>query len=127
MQAHLWSETIRTSKRRDYMTFPRLLAFAERSWYKAKFEDSQLPSQLRMEMEMNDWEDFANTLGYKELRRLDEIGIQYRIPPPGARLLQLLHNPLIRLYTYNDIYVHVRANFHSSNISWNTDIYCRHK
>ena len=105
MQAHLWSETIRTSKRRDYMTFPRLLAFAERSWHKAKFEDSQLPSQLRMEMERDDWEDFANTLGYKELRRLDEIGIQYRIPPPGARLLQFPHNLLVRLYTYSDMYM----------------------
>lgn len=31
---------------------------------------------------------FANTLGYKELRRLDSIGIHYRIPLPGARYHQ---------------------------------------
>lgn len=31
------------------------------------------------------WEMFANTLGYKELARLDKLGINYHIPLPGAR------------------------------------------
>lgn len=31
------------------------------------------------------WTKFANTLGYKELARLDKLGIAYHIPVPGAR------------------------------------------
>ena len=84
MQAHLWSENIRDSNRLDYMAFPRLLAVAERSWHKAKFEDASLPLDRRFQLERQDWEDFANTLGYKELRRLEQIGVKYRIPLPGA-------------------------------------------
>ena len=85
MQAHLWTETVRTSEWLDYMAFPRLLAFAERAWHKGKFEYDYLPVNQRMDLEIKDWEDFANTLGYKELWRLDQIDVQYRIPPPGAR------------------------------------------
>ena len=40
-------------------------------------------------MKEESWERFANTLGYKELRRLDKLGINYRIPLPGARYLFL--------------------------------------
>ena len=87
MQAHLWTETVRSGKRLDYMAFPRLIAFAERAWNKGKFEYSYLPVKRRKELEQKDWEDFANTLGYKELWRLDQTGVRYRIPPPGARLL----------------------------------------
>lgn len=36
-------------------------------------------------MKNKSWAMFANTLGYKELARLDELGIAYHIPPPGAR------------------------------------------
>ncbi|KAK2140991.1 hypothetical protein LSH36_1189g00014 [Paralvinella palmiformis] len=33
-----------------------------------------------------DWERFANTVGYKELIRLDRRNVQYAISPPGARI-----------------------------------------
>ena len=85
MQAHLWTETVRDGERLNYMAFPRLLAFAERAWHKGKFEFNYLPSEKRKQMEGSDWVDFANTLGYKELWRLDNKGVKYRIPPPGAR------------------------------------------
>ena len=84
MQAHLWSELMRTGERLNYMAFPRGIAFAEAVWSKRKFEYSYLPDQERKNMELKDWIDFANSVGYKELWRLDNIGVKYRIPPPGA-------------------------------------------
>jgi hexosaminidase len=36
-------------------------------------------------LETADWTLFANSLGYKELGRIDHIGVAYHIPPPGAR------------------------------------------
>ena len=85
MQGHLWSETVRESKDFDYMIFPRLLALAERAWHKADFEDEDISIGERKRREDLEWEKFANTLGHKELKRLDEMNILYRVPPPGAR------------------------------------------
>ena len=70
----------------DFMIFPRLLALAERAWHKAEWEGlTNLDGHEKVLLE--DWTGFANTLGYKELRRLDDIGIMYRVPLPGARYL----------------------------------------
>ncbi|KAH3869272.1 hypothetical protein DPMN_032435 [Dreissena polymorpha] len=80
IQGALWSETIRTSENMDYMLFPRLLALAERAWHKASFEQTGASSQ-------SDWLSFAKALGTKEFLRLEGNGVQYRIPPPGARVL----------------------------------------
>ena len=38
VQAQLWTETVRTKEQLHEMLFPRLLAFAERVWYKAPWE-----------------------------------------------------------------------------------------
>ena len=76
---------MRTSENFDYMIFPRLLALAERAWYKADFEDETITVGERKRREDQEWEKFANTLGRKELQRLDSLNISYRIPPPGAR------------------------------------------
>ena len=84
MQGHLWSETVRTRESFEYMIFPRLLALAERAWHKADFEEEGISMRERDFRERQAWEAFANTLGHKELKRLDDLGIQYRIPPPGA-------------------------------------------
>jgi len=84
MQSQLFSETARLPTHFQSMVFPRLLAVAERAWHRAAWEQPQ--SVINREAEMNaDWQRFANTLAYKELRRLDNIGIAYRVPPPGAR------------------------------------------
>jgi len=39
IQANLWTETTRTQKRRDFMTFPRLLALAESAWTPKELKD----------------------------------------------------------------------------------------
>lgn len=83
MQGHLWSETVRTDEQADYMIFPRLLALAERAWHKAAWEDVN-DEKRRKTMRNADWEKFANTLGYRELKRLDKLGVKYRVPQPGA-------------------------------------------
>ncbi|KAL8594715.1 hypothetical protein ACOMHN_051661 [Nucella lapillus] len=84
MQAHLWSELIRTRQQADYMLFPRLLAIAERAWHEPTWEQEKTNQQARERGREADWVDFANTLGYRELARLDRQGIEYRVPPPGA-------------------------------------------
>ena len=82
MQGHLWSETVRTSEQMFEMYFPRLIAVAERAWHKASFESAEKESvEVLMK---SDWTRFANTVGYKELLRLDKKGVTYRVPPPGA-------------------------------------------
>ncbi|XP_068706337.1 beta-hexosaminidase-like isoform X2 [Montipora foliosa] len=86
MAGAIWSETIRTPTHFQFMTFPRLLAVSERAWHSGDWENQRKKS-LRDRLKEESWERFANTLGYKELRRLDKLGINYRIPLPGARLV----------------------------------------
>jgi hexosaminidase len=63
-QANLWTEYIKTPQYAEYMALPRMLALAEVVWS---------PKDAR------DWDSFAGRLPV-ELRRLDELGVNYRIP-----------------------------------------------
>jgi len=84
MQAQLWSELIAGARDVHYMVFPRLLAVAERAWHKADWEHG--PAGPETDRQLNDdWTNFSNVLGHRELARLDSKRIFYRIPPPGAR------------------------------------------
>ena len=67
------------------MLFPRLLAVAERAWHKASWE-SILDKPKRALERSSNWVQFANTVVYRELSRLDALGIAYHVTPPGARL-----------------------------------------
>ena len=62
---------------------PRMLALAERAWHQAEWE-SEADIHDRERRCHKDWQRFANTLGYKELRRLDRLNVPYYLPPPGA-------------------------------------------
>ncbi|VDI12360.1 hexosaminidase [Mytilus galloprovincialis] len=86
MQGQLWSELVRLPDQMDSMIFPRLLPLAERAWHKAQWE-SEDKQDSRKRQETADWTLFANSLGYKELERLDNMGVAYHIPPPGARIV----------------------------------------
>ena len=81
----MWCETIRTTEQVEAMIFPRMLAMAERAWHKALWEDLSACGDNCDALKTEDWAEFANTLGYKELGRLSELGINYYVPPPGAR------------------------------------------
>ena len=66
------------------MIFPRMLALAERAWHKSDWEgisDKGSRNSARDE----EWKIFANALGHKHLQMLDDFGIKYRVPVPGAR------------------------------------------
>lgn len=82
IQGHLWSETALTDDNFYYLVFPRLLALAERAWHKANWESSSVNRHNEM---MKDWDNFASGVGSRELKRLDDMGINYRVSPPGAR------------------------------------------
>jgi len=84
LEASLWTEMLRTPEQLDYMLFPRLLAVAERAWHEADWQTAHTGSLMRSQR-ARDWEEFANTVGYRELRNLELRGIKYRLPPPGVR------------------------------------------
>ena len=65
----LWSETLVTPDRPDYMAYPRVCALAEVAW---------TPQGQRA------WPEFWSRLSQRHLARLDAAGIAYRIPPPTA-------------------------------------------
>ncbi|MBT7372182.1 MAG: family 20 glycosylhydrolase [Gammaproteobacteria bacterium] len=73
IQAQLWSETVTGPQMMDYYLFPRLLAVADRAW------------QIRAETKA--WMKFAQALGGRELSYLDSLGVEYRLPPPGAKVI----------------------------------------
>ena len=85
-----WGETVRTDEALEYMVFPRLLALAERAWHRADWEPAD-GNDYRATIDATrlgaDWERFANVLGHKELPRLDQAGIRYRIEVPGGRIV----------------------------------------
>lgn len=84
IQGNLWSETAITDDNLYYMVFPRLLALSERAWHVAEWENITNSDERNTKMR-KDWDKFASALGARELKRLDDMGITYRIPPPGAR------------------------------------------
>jgi hexosaminidase len=66
-QANVWTEHMESARRVDYMTYPRLCAFAETVWGPA----------------VRDFPDFRTRLA-PHLARLDALGVNYR-PPTGPR------------------------------------------
>jgi len=80
IQGELWSETIKGPDILEYYYLPKLLGLAERAWA------LPLPSGKSTGQA---WEVFANTLGQRELKRLDHLsgGYNYRLPPPGAKII----------------------------------------
>lgn len=96
IQGQLWSETVRSDEVAEYMMFPRLMMLAERAWHQPSWEVpyqhqgavyNQTSGYFTKEMrqaQANDWHRVANTLGAKELLKLDKANIAYRVPTPGA-------------------------------------------
>lgn len=86
LQGLIWSETMISPERLEYMLLPKLLGMAERAWAAdptwATENDPAKAEQLYSEA----WSSFMSSLGYRELMRLDYYagGYQYRIPAPGA-------------------------------------------
>ena len=84
MQGHIWTETVRTAEQLQEMVFPRLVALAERAWHRSEWEDIENKEE-RIRKTNEEWTSFAKALGQRELDRLEEMGIKYHLPKPGAR------------------------------------------
>jgi len=80
----VFTETMRTEAQFHSMVFPRMLALAERAWHKATWEETMNENERDFQIK-TDWEEFADTLGYKELPRLEQKEVFYLVEPPGAR------------------------------------------
>ena len=80
----MFSDQIRNKQQMHSALFPRLIALAERAWHKASWESIEDKTKRDIERRA-DWERMVDILSNKELPRLEKMGIEYRIPPPGAR------------------------------------------
>ncbi|MEM6645976.1 MAG: family 20 glycosylhydrolase [Bacteroidota bacterium] len=88
IQGQLWSENAKTEAGLEYLIWPKLLGLAERAWA-ADPAWAQIDNvDARQAATDAAWAQFAQTVGTRELPRLDGLsrGIAYRIPPPGAVL-----------------------------------------
>ncbi len=94
IQAHLWTEVVRHDTVAQYMYYPRLLSFAQKAWVANSWEKSastQTNNQLNHDINTA-WRQFSQALVRKQLPRLAAQDIQFRIPPPGASVLEnMLH------------------------------------
>lgn len=96
VQGQLWSETVRSNEQAEYMLFPRIITLAERMWHKPEWEVPYSHKKQTYNSETNnisaknkadmkqDWSEFAEVLGRRELAKLDLHGIAYRVPTVGA-------------------------------------------
>ena len=98
IQGQLWSENTRTDDLVEHKIFPRLLALAERAWYLPQWavpynyqgfkysRDSQVFTEEAQQKRDRQWQLFANTIGKKELTKLDLADVDYRLPTVGAKI-----------------------------------------
>ncbi|MDT0604068.1 family 20 glycosylhydrolase [Thalassotalea castellviae] len=99
VQGQVWSETIRSENQAEYMLYPRMIAMAERAWHHADWsvpynyqgakyhQNSHVFSDELKALRDEKWQLFSNTIGQKELIKLDKLGVFYRIPTVGAKII----------------------------------------
>jgi len=104
IQGQLWSETVRSEQQAEYMIYPRLLALAERAWHQASWQvpydysgkifdknSGYFTQELKKQRDKS-WLAFSQTLGLKELAKLERSGVFYRLPSVGAKVKEgMLH------------------------------------
>jgi hexosaminidase len=86
IQGLLWSENMNTPERMEYMTLPKIFGVAERAWAQdPAWATEKNPAKAKLSYD-SAWTSFINTVGKRELPRLDFYhgGYLYRIPAPGA-------------------------------------------
>ncbi|MDB5255397.1 MAG: hypothetical protein JWM14_92 [Chitinophagaceae bacterium] len=107
IQGQLWTENTKSGEMAEYLVFPRLLAVAERAWAQdpawAQVADATKRNQLLLQA----WNEFANRVGQREMPRLDDLAIGYRLPPPGI----VIKNEM----------AYINAEFPGSTIRYTTD------
>ncbi len=109
LQAELWSETVKGGTMAEYYYLPKLIGFAERAWV-GQASWGTIPDQEKRVAAMDAaWNRFANIVGQREMPRLDYLhgGFSYRLPPPGAEIIQGM--------------LHANIDFPGLNIHYTTD------
>jgi hexosaminidase len=86
IQGLLWAENVRSTEMLEYLLLPKLLGLAERAWAIDPVWANEKNKDKSMKMYDDAWSVFVNTLGKRELPRLDYVakGFNYRIPTPGT-------------------------------------------
>ncbi len=125
IQGQIWSETLRSDNWAEYQIYPRLLTLAERAWHKPAWEpdynyaggiynkDTHVFTDTLKSVQDKDWQRFASILSQKELFKLDDAGVFYRIPTVGA----LVDN---RVLHANSIWPGIKIEYRIDNADWET-------
>jgi hexosaminidase len=73
----------------EYMYLPKMLGLAERAWSKQPRWAIQVSGEEYDSALQEAWNVFANTLGQRDMPRLDYLfgGYNYRLPPPGLKIV----------------------------------------
>ena len=89
IQGELWSEFIKGGEMLEFFYLPKMLGLAERAWVGQTGWGSVENTEARRRAMNADWNSFANMIGQREMPRLDHLfgGYNYRLPPPGAVIL----------------------------------------
>ena len=94
IQAQIWTEAIRSEAMLHHQLFPRLLAFADRAWYRPSWELAYAPGQVYQPADprvdepaiLDSWRMFRGRMP-AHFRLMEQLGVAYRLTPPGARLV----------------------------------------
>ena len=89
LEGTLFTEGVRSRERIDYLVLPRLYALAERAWSADPAWTRDKDAAQAARLHDADWSAFVSQLGRHVLPQLDAQfpGVQYRIPPPGLRVV----------------------------------------
>ncbi|CAM4355432.1 hexosaminidase [Pedobacter westerhofensis] len=87
IQGLLWTETVQTPERLEYMYLPRLLALSERAWSASPAWVAEKDTVRAGSAYVKDWSRFTCSVS-REMKRLDHYsgGYQYRVPTPAVRI-----------------------------------------
>lgn len=86
IQGQLWSETVKGQEMMENYIYPRMLALAERAWAPQPQWVNDEDFISRDTSIDNDYFQFVRLLGTKDLPRLDQFEVAYRIPKPGIKV-----------------------------------------
>lgn len=87
VQGQLWTETIRSVEMMEYYLFPKMLGLVERAWNGDPSWSKMTDQITQLQKREEEWNEFSNVLGQKEIPRLESIfgGVNLRIPAPGLQ------------------------------------------
>jgi hexosaminidase len=85
IQAPLWSEIITSPEKFEYLLLPKLFGLAERSWAADPAWATEQDKAKSQQLYAQSWSEFTNTIGKRELLRMNRYagGFAYRIPTAG--------------------------------------------